>query len=230
MVRSRYKLRWCDKASALLALLALFDARPASACSCAGPLEPDVAVSSADVVFEGRPTAVEHVQAELGLSGYFGAKRFRFDVARYFKGQLGPSLSLFTVDQSTACGREYSNDESYVIYARYSGSGLLTDSACSRSRASSFADEDLEFLGAGVDPDPELADMAGESELPASSAEVSSGIHRVPVAAEAAPAGDCSSSLASGRPARPSRSLAGLLLGVAWLGWFRRQRPAKALR
>jgi hypothetical protein len=232
MLSSHYNRLWHGRAFAvvvLIALIALLDASPASACSCAGPSEPAVAAEGADVVFEGSPTAQELVQADLGFDGYFGAKRFRFDVARYFKGQLGPSVSLFTVDQSSACGREYSVDESHVIYARYSDSGLLTDFACSRSRPSSFADEDLAFLGAGVEPDPSFPEAVGESEAPASSSEVSSGIHRVPIAADGASAGGCASSLASPRPARP-RPLASLLLVVVWLGWLRRrQRLAQAL-
>jgi hypothetical protein len=127
----------------------------AAACSCAGDANVESSIKSTDIVFEGRPRPdVEAVKADLGFSDYFGAKRFRFDVTRFFKGQLGATVSIFTVDQSSACGTSYSPDHTYLVYARYTDDGLLADYACSRSRLMTHAAEDLALLGAGVEPDP----------------------------------------------------------------------------
>ena len=209
--------------SVAVALLALVAARPAAACSCAAELEPDVALEGADVVFEGQPIEVKPLQVDLGFGDYLGARRFRFDVTRYFKAQLGPSVPIFTVDQRSACGREYSLGQTYVIYARYTDEGLLTDFACSRSRQLDAAEEDLTLLGAGLTPDvsyPEDLDTA--SAATDGSAATSSSIHRAPVPADAAPRG-CASLAPSG-PARGAPGLALLIGGLAALVAARRAR------
>lgn len=209
--------------SLAVALLALFAARPAAACSCAAELEPGVALEGADVIFEGQPTEVKPLQVDLGFGDYLGAKRFRFDVTRYFKAQLGPSVPIFTVDQSSACGQEYSLGQTYVIYARYTDEGLLTDFACSRSRHLAAAEEDLALLGAGLTPDasyPEDLDTAPPA--PDGPAETSSGIRRVPVPSDEAPRG-CAS-LAPGGAARGWPGLALLIVAIAALSAARRTR------
>lgn len=203
-------------ASVAVALLALVAARPAAACSCAAELEPDVAVEGADVIFEGQPTEVKPLQVDLGFGDYQGAKRFRFDVARYFKAQLGPSVPIFTVDQSSACGREYALGQTYVIYARYTDEGLLTDFACSRSRHLDAAEDDLALLGAGLTPDasyPEDLDTA--SPAADGTAAPSSGIRRLPLPSDEAPRG-CAS-LAPTGAARGWPGLALLLGAIAAL-------------
>jgi Tissue inhibitor of metalloproteinase len=146
---------------ALLALAAagivLGVAAPAVACSCAGLPEASSAASTADVVFEGTALGEpEAVRAQLGIPGYDGAVRFRFQVARYFKGQLGNEAAVYTVDQESACGRSFSAGSSYVVYGRWQGDSLLTDNLCSRTRLLSAASEDLQLLGEGMAPDPSI--------------------------------------------------------------------------
>jgi hypothetical protein len=177
-------------------LLSLAGSSRAWACSCAEPLDPALAVEGADVVFEGRATQAVALQADLGLGDYLGARRFQFEVTRYFKGQLGPQLSVFTVDQSSACGRAYGLDEPHVVYARYTESGLLSDFLCSRSRPVASAENDLELLGAGVAPDPGVADDTA-SGVPAAEG---SDLERIPVAG-GAPAAGCAASLSLGAAA-----------------------------
>jgi hypothetical protein len=214
-------------------LLALVHESPAWACSCVGSSDTEAeiqaAVDRADVVFEGRATDVEALQAELTVTDYLGALRFRFGVTRYFKGQLGPNVDVFTIDQSSACGRAYTLGEPYVIYARYSTSGLLSDFLCSRSRPVSHASEDLERIGAGVEPDPSLVDEG------VNDGDSASGIGRFPVSAESG--SGCAASL-TGVPPAPSLvgvppvprwlALAALLGGVVWRRSLR-QRSRRSL-
>jgi hypothetical protein len=200
------------------------DASEAWACTCAGEPELASSIQRADVIFEGRLVAVEAVQAELGIEGYTGALRYQFDVSRYFKGRLGPNLPVFTIDQSSACGREYSFALDHLIYARYTDGGLLADFACSRSRPTPFSDEDLDALGAGVEPASELPelelpeDMSGD---PDEDGEES--LPTVPIAGEAA-AASCATSVAPGRPGQVRMSLLALFGGAALLVLSRKHR------
>lgn len=212
-------------AMALAALFAI-DARPAAACSCAQPPEPDVAMADADVVFEGTPRAQQALEADIGFLDYRGAVRFDFEVARYFKGQLGPELALFTVDQSSACGRSYAIDEPHIIYARYSESGLLTDFACSRSHPSRAAGAEAAVLGSGVAPDPAVVSGDdGSVDAAPEAPGVSSGIHHVPLAAEPDASG-CASTLAQ-RPPPGGRPWLAPGAGLALLALRLRRRAAR---
>jgi hypothetical protein len=113
------------------------------------------ALQSADVVFEGTVLGgPDAVRADLGIEGYDGATRFRFQAARYFKGQLGQAPAIYTIDQGTACGRYYEPGSTYLVYGYLLENGLLTDSLCSRTRLISSAAVDLAVLGAGTAPDP----------------------------------------------------------------------------
>jgi hypothetical protein len=130
--------------------------KPAAACSCAYP-EAESSLRDADVVFEGTVVGrAEPVQVPLGIEGYRGAIRFRFRVARYFKGQRGSEAVVYTIDQGTACGAAYESTDPYLVYGGLLENGLLTDSLCSRTRLLSEAAEDLALLGEGTAPDPDV--------------------------------------------------------------------------
>jgi hypothetical protein len=178
--------------------LLLLDTSPAAACTCGGPLEPTVAIARADVVFEGTPRDQLAAEADVGVPGYRGARRFDFEVARYFKGQLGPAVSVYTIDQGTACGRVYPLDEPHIVYAWYNDSGQLVDSACSNSHLSSSDADDGPALGSGVAPDPTLVESESR--------------------------GCASSSLTPSPGSRPWLAAAA---GLALLGWSLRRRAAR---
>jgi hypothetical protein len=190
----------------------------AGACSCVDEPALERSIENADVIFEGRLIAVDPVQAELGVDGYTGALRYQFDVARYFKGRLGRTLPVFTIDQSSACGRDYSFAFEHLVYARYTDAGLLADSACSRSRPSPFSDEDLDVLGVGIEPNPELAEDA-----PSDPADDDESLSNVPIAGEAA-AASCATSLAPGQPAPLPLSSIGWVGAAALLLMSRKHR------
>jgi uncharacterized protein (TIGR03382 family) len=165
----------------------------AAACSCAGEPEPEDALRSADVVFEGTVLGEpEVVRAQLGLEGYEGAARFRFAVARYFKGQQGPEAAIYTIDQESACGRFYDAGATYLVYGRLQPSGALTDSLCSRTRLMASATADLALLGEGVPPEPGLQPR----DVLAEPAEADSGCSAAP--GRAAPAGSLAGALLFG--------------------------------
>ncbi|MEY4550255.1 MAG: hypothetical protein RL685_6450 [Pseudomonadota bacterium] len=154
-------------------------AKPAAACSCAGYPEVESSLRDADVVFEGTVLALpEPVQAPLGYDRYTGAVRVRFQVARYYKGQRGSEVALYTIDQDSACGRYFDFRGTYVVYGRVLENGLLTDSSCSRTRLLSEAAEDLALLGEGAAPDPSVLprDVVADQEEDDAGCSVAAGV------------------------------------------------------
>lgn len=112
------------------------------------PPPPDKALEEADAVFEARPFGMSHDDQRA---------RYRFEVDRVWKGDVGPSVEISTALHSATCGRSYKIGTQYVIYARKGPSGELTDMLCSRTRATTSAGEDLQVLGAGAEPQVQLA-------------------------------------------------------------------------
>jgi MYXO-CTERM domain-containing protein len=106
------------------------------------PPAPEKAIEDADVVFEARP---------FGMTNDGQRARYSFEVDRVWKGELGPSAQISTALHSATCGRSFQIGTQYVVYARRSASGELTDNLCSRTRVSASAAEDLEVLGPGHD-------------------------------------------------------------------------------
>ena len=66
---------------------------------------------------------------------------YRFNVTRYWKGEVGMEARVFTNASSAACGRSYSKGTTYVIYGSLRD-GKVRDSACSRTRSAENATDD----------------------------------------------------------------------------------------
>lgn len=109
---------------------------------------PATAAERADAVFEAR---VESVAVDPSTD-FIGLARYDLEVLRVWKGELGPTTTLLTRANTTACGRVLTVGKVYILYANKREDGELTDSMCSRSRMSSTADEDLAVLGPGASP------------------------------------------------------------------------------
>lgn len=122
--------------------------RGARACSCTTTPPPEQALADSDAVFEARP---------FGMTSDDRRARYSFEVDRVFKGEVGPRVEISTALHSATCGRSYKIGTQYVVYARKGPSGELTDMLCSRTRATSSAAEDLQVLGAGYEPQVQLA-------------------------------------------------------------------------
>jgi MYXO-CTERM domain-containing protein len=118
--------------------------RGARACSCMPQLPPpEQALADADAVFEARP---------FSMSTDNQRAHYSFEVDRVWKGEVGPRVEISSALHSATCGRSFQIGTQYVVYARRSPSGELTDNMCSRTRPVSSAAEDLQVLGAGQDP------------------------------------------------------------------------------
>lgn len=117
--------------------------RGARACSCVVPPPPEQALAEADAVFEARPFSMSNDDLRA---------RYSFEVDRVWKGEVPSRVEISTALHSATCGRTYQIGTKYVVYARRSANGELTDHLCTRTRASSSAAEDLQVLGAGEPP------------------------------------------------------------------------------
>ncbi len=116
----------------------------ASACSCLPPEPPKEALEKAEAVFVGRVLEVH----EEGGGNMLARRRYRFEVSRFWKGELGETITVSSAVSSAACGRSYTQDEQYLIYASTDANGGgLVDFLCSRTRTLASADEDLAVLG-----------------------------------------------------------------------------------
>jgi hypothetical protein len=122
--------------------------RGARACSCMMPPPPEQALADADAVFEARA---------FGMTSDDQRARYSFEVDRVWKGDVAPRVEVSTALHSAMCGRSYRIGTQYVIYARRGPSGELTDMLCSRTRVTSSAAEDLQVLGAGHEPQEQVA-------------------------------------------------------------------------
>jgi MYXO-CTERM domain-containing protein len=109
------------------------------------------AAAAATVVFEGRVTRMTLDQPEGSFLAYHV---YELDVARTWKGEPGPSVSIRTADNSAACGRAFEIGESYLVYA-LEVDGDLSHNQCSRTRRMAEAQEDLAVLGTAIgEPEP----------------------------------------------------------------------------
>lgn len=131
-------------------LLPLLAAAPvAEACSCAPPGAPRTELEHADAVFSGRVVEVEPEEARLG----FRRLAVRFALDAVWKGvPAGDQVTVWTAEQSAACGYAFEPGEEYLVYAYDADAGEpttheLTTNLCSRNAPLARAAEDLAALG-----------------------------------------------------------------------------------
>ena len=105
---------------------------------------PQEAADQATVVFEGVALGMKEMPAEGGRPSLW--VEYEFEVKRQWKGPGSDKLSLRTANNSAACGRSFETGKAYVIYAREID-GTLSDNACSRTRPTEQACEDLQAFG-----------------------------------------------------------------------------------
>lgn len=134
-----------------LALVGALCALPsvASACSCAPPPAPKVALANSAAVFIGRVTSVE--------KGEFSNK-FQFAISKQWKGIKGKTASIVTATNSAACGINFDSDRDYLVYAfKTEGDDQLRTNLCTRTKRAAGATADLAELGAPVAAAPAQA-------------------------------------------------------------------------
>lgn len=114
------------------------------ACSCMVDEFFEDSYAQADAVFVGTVTSFENKSAD-GVEN----RDVRFNVTKVFKGSTDPDQTLETPNNSAACGYEFTENESYLVFAHRWGEetvGPLTVSLCSRTELESTADTEIAAL------------------------------------------------------------------------------------
>ena len=124
--------------------MAVAGAGMAEACSCIAPPPPKKALEQANSVFSGKVTKIEEAgESELAVT---------FELATTWKGAAGKEVTLYTANQSAACGYGFEEGKSYLVYAHQIKRGeekVLETNICTRTALLADAKEDLKDLGAG---------------------------------------------------------------------------------
>lgn len=144
----------------ILTGISIFQASPASACSCL-VTTPQESFESSSAVFAGR--AIEVIQPSpvaqensIPQNPDSPASQVRviFQVSRVWKGSQKPLLLVVTPNSSAACGYSFQEGQQYLVYASVQESKLATG-LCNGTKPLSLADEDLAVLGEGSTPTPD---------------------------------------------------------------------------
>ena len=120
------------------------------ACSCGFFRPPCQATWEASAVFVGEVTAIGRVRPPADYdpitNGPFFATRASFKVAEAFRGELGPTMDVFTESSGMSCGYTFEVGRAYVVYGHRSRSGQLTTGLCARTKPVGEAAGDLAYL------------------------------------------------------------------------------------
>jgi len=122
----------------------------ANACSCASPGPPCGSYGEASSIFLGRVVGSAERKSETDEAGtktVYDVGTIRFLVLENFKGAPGYEVEIHSGTGGGDCGYWFLRNESYLVYAyRGSEDNKLYTNICTRTRHSSHASEDLEFL------------------------------------------------------------------------------------
>ena len=127
--------------SALIVAACSFMPSIAWACSCAGPSDPCVAVTAADVVFVGRVTEIVPGRYEPPDTR---AAIARFDVAEVLLGNL-PQVVALRDGGGASCFFGFRAGHDYLVYAKYRD-GVLEAGLCSRTGELADRSHEVEVL------------------------------------------------------------------------------------
>lgn len=118
------------------------------ACSCFPARPPCNYYGEADAIFLGRVVSGTERQATIEADGnkkLFDVGTVRFLVEESYKGVPGREVEVYS-DATNSCSLWFVRNETYVVYAYRSTSGVLSTNMCSRTRSMSAAAEDLEYF------------------------------------------------------------------------------------
>lgn len=124
--------------------MVLAGAAAAEACSCAPPPRPKKALEQAAAVISGKVTKVEDAGE--------GEKVVAIEIAASWKGGEEKEITLYTANNSAACGYDFKKGTSYLVYAHMVKRGevkVLGTNICTRTALLTEAKEDLKELGEG---------------------------------------------------------------------------------
>jgi hypothetical protein len=152
-------MRW-TAIGLLVAATVLLPATPCLACSCVAATAAEV-FARADAVFTG--VAVEDTPAQFSVDEV----EVRFTIEDVHKGPVtGPTVTVFTRNQGSACGIGFVQGARYTVYASESDEGLVT-SSCSGTHAGSFAAQPLVWLHPGPIVDGRPASVSNDTPMAA---------------------------------------------------------------
>jgi len=128
-------------AVAMVAVLFVAHARPASACMCIRPPDPVIARDRSAAVFEGQVASIQYPGGEIGTS--CDRMTVTFCVSRVWKGAVGSTYTVQTPVMGSCCGASFAAGNNYLVYA-YAPNQV---SLCSRTALTSNAAADIAALG-----------------------------------------------------------------------------------
>lgn len=114
-----------------VALLVLGVAGPAKACSCAGGMTEQQHIDSADIAFEGTPTAETTATTVPNVPQMSPRKTYRFTVSKTVKGSPSNPIDIGTAGDGAACGTTFVVGTPYRVYARRNDNGGYDTGLCS---------------------------------------------------------------------------------------------------
>lgn len=117
--------------------------KPAFACSCASDRSTNEAFDSSEAVFSGEVTRIDADQ--------FG-KTAVFHVETVWKGVSEDTVSISTAAHSAACGYEFEEGKSYIVFAYGESDSSLKTNLCSGTSSDESMLRHIEIFGAGYVP------------------------------------------------------------------------------
>ena len=105
-------------------------------------LSPSEGLSSSKAVFTGEVIAIEKNKATR-----FGGLEVTLRVKEVWKGAVEAKIKVHTAGSSAACGFNFLNGQTYLVYAVSDQADPMRVSLCSRTTLVENAKEDLRFLG-----------------------------------------------------------------------------------
>lgn len=132
----------------LIAVGLFIPASTATACDCAPPESVEEAAAEADAVFAGTVQVIR----DPGLMDTSDLLRVHLFVDTVWKGDVAEYVWVRTEEHRATCGYEFEQGERYIVYASEYGSDWRT-SICQRTQLASDADEDVDVLGEGEQPE-----------------------------------------------------------------------------
>jgi hypothetical protein len=152
----------------ILCCLQLGAPRPALACYCSAPANPEEAIRPSDAIFSGSVVGIT-MPPPYPINGVYWPALAEFRVASVWKGAVRPNVTVTYGPGDPSCGYDFQAGADYLVYARSYvdgpvlsifgnsfqlplGERKLTTNACMRTRLLSTAQQDLAVLGQGDSP------------------------------------------------------------------------------
>lgn len=134
-----------------LIFMALLIVRPSVtyACSCVMPAAPLESLEKSTAVFSGKVVSIKKRTGTVLSSA--DPVQVTFDIGVSWKGVEADTVTLTTALHSESCGFEFTEGESYLVYARTEkNNDKLHTGLCSRTVLLASAGADLNELGPGI--------------------------------------------------------------------------------